>query len=218
MCSSLPAQDSTQTKRYRNEFGIDATGFLKQFLYLNGTQFPEYYTPAYYLTYRHHFGKCNLRAAVGGFFEHQPLASPFSGDANSYERATVLVSARIGWEWTNELSRRWQVFYGADYRQGYTHEKNDAPYWNGGYANGRESTNLTYGVAPLLGFRFRITERLSLATEASFGFYMFSNESRKYYIPVTSQFAPVPDEITPKRTGFYTSFAQPLSIFITFDI
>jgi hypothetical protein len=218
-CAALPAQDSTQATRYKNEFGIDATGFLKQFVYLNGTQFPEYYTPVYYLTYRRHIGKCNLRAAIGGLVFHQPFDSPYgTGDPNSYEHSNVQVDARIGWEWTNELSRRWQVFYGADYRQGFIHDKNDAPYWNGGYAYGRETTFLSYGVAPLLGFRFRLTERLSLATEASFGFYLSTSETRKYYQPVSPQYPPMPDELSPKYRSYRTSFAQPLSVFITFDI
>jgi len=47
-------------------------------------------------------------------------------------------------------------------------QKNDAPYWNGGYANGYMTKSQIYGIAPLLGFRFLLNKRLSISTETSF--------------------------------------------------
>lgn len=219
MAPSLSAQDSTRTITWKNEFGLDATGFLQQFLYFNNSQFPTYYTPVYYVTYRRHFGKCNLRSAIGGYIYHHPFETPYPNDPNSYEHNTQQLSFRIGWEWTNELAKRWQVFYGMDYLQGFLHDQNDAPYWNGGYANGRETTTIIYGIGPLLGMRFRLTDRISLSTEASLSCNLEIFQSRRYYFSTDPQVLPtIPDQKDPKATNYYTSFAQPLSVFFTFDL
>lgn len=215
---SANAQDSTQSNNYKNEFGLDVTGFLQQFLYMNGSQFPNYYTPVYYLTYRRHIGKCNLRAAIGGLYYHQPFESPFINDQNEYERNTQQFDLRVGWEWTSEISRRWQAFYGLDYRQGFMHDYNDAPYWNAGYANGRESTTISYGIAPVLGIRFRLNERISLSTEASLNCRFETYENRRFFLSTDpNSYPPLPDVVDPKVTSFQTSFAQPLSVFLTID-
>lgn len=213
----VSAQDSTQTIRYKNEFGIDATGFLRQFFDFNGTQ-PAYYTPTYYLTYRRHYPKGNLRAGIGGGMELSPITSPYLNDPNEYSKQVYSANVRFGWEWTQELSKRFQVFYGVDLRPSFYYYKNDAPNWNGGYANGYESRTISAGVAPLLGFRFRINERLSLATEASFAFAFSTSESRQYFTPTSNQFPPMSDVVVPMQYGLSTSFSQPVSLFIMFDI
>ncbi|OFX36850.1 MAG: hypothetical protein A2X08_14550 [Bacteroidetes bacterium GWA2_32_17] len=213
------AQDTTmKSKVYRNEFGIDATGFVKQFLNVNQSEFSNYYSPTYYLTYRRHFKCGNLRFAIGGAIESQDLAPAFTGDSNKYHRNSYSIDTRLGWEFSNDLSKRWQVFYGLDFRPSYSYSKNDAPYWNGGYANGSESKSQIYAVAPLLGFRIKINNRLSLSTETSLSFNFSQSSSRRYYIPVTSQYPPIPDVVTPKTKSFYSSFSQPVFIILTFDI
>ncbi len=220
LCTALfaNAQDSSQVKVYKNELGLDATGMLRQFLHFNGSQFPEYYNPVYFISYRRHFGKCNLRAAIGGLYYFEPFESPFTNDPNEYERGSQQFDLRVGFEWTSELSKRWQTFYGLDYKQGFYKDHNDAPFWNGGYANGRDTKIIGYGIAPLLGFRFRLTERISLITEASLTLKLETIESRRYFLSVDPQsFPPQPEVIDPKITRINTSFEQPLSIFFTFD-
>lgn len=211
-------QDSTKTKVYHNEFGIDATAFLKQFLNFNSGQYPDYYNATYYLTYRRHFKYGNIRFGIGGGFSDYDIPAAFDGDVNKYHYNSYSLNSRIGWEFFNELSKRWQVFYGLDFRPSLSYTKNDAPYWNGGYANGSETKSQTYGIAPLLGFRFKLTNRLSISTETSFSINWQQSESRRYYIPVTSQYPPLPDVVTPKTKKLFSSFAQPLSLLLTFDI
>jgi hypothetical protein len=212
------AQDTIPPKVYRNEFGIDATGFIKQFLNFSNDEFPVFYSETYYLTYRRHLKSGNIRAAVGGGFADYDIPTPFAGDSNIYHFKSYNIDYRVGWEFTNELSKRWQVFYGADFRHSLMYTKNDAPFWNGGYANGSESKVQSFGLAPLLGIRFRINNRISLSTETSFSINLEQAESRRYYLPVTSQYPPLTDQMTPKSNRIISRFNAPLSLFFTFDI
>jgi hypothetical protein len=212
------AQDSIKNKIYHNEFGIDATGFIKQFLNFSSSQNPEYYSPTYYLTYRRHFKPGNIRFAIGGSYAEHDIQSGLPSDQNKYHYNARSIDARIGWEFVTNLSKRWQVFYGLDFKPSYSYIKDDAPYWNGGYANGDESKTQLYAFSPLLGFKFSITKRLSISTEASFAFILQQQYTRHYYIPETADYPSIPDVIIPKAKQFSTSFTQPLSVFIAFDI
>jgi hypothetical protein len=213
------SQDTTKRdKVHRNEFGIDATGFIKQLLNFNQNEYYYYYYPNYYLTYRRHFKCGNIRFALGGDFSDHDIPAAFTGDSNKYHYTSYSYDCRIGWEFFNELSKRWQVFYGLDFRPSKSYTKNDVPYWNGGYANGTETKSQIYGIAPLLGFRFKLSNRLSIMTETSFSVNIQKEYSRKYYIPVTNMYPPIPDDITPKSIKYYSNFMQPLSLFITFNI
>jgi len=213
------AQDSTnQTKVYHNEFGIDATGFLKQFLNFSDQQYPSYYSPTYYLTYRRHFNSGNVRFAFGGAFSNYDIPASLPDDLNKYHYNSYSLSTRIGCEFVNDLGKNWQVFYGLDFRSNVSYIKNDVPYWNGGYANGSETKSQIYGAAPLLGFRFKLSNRISILTETSLSINWQKEYSRRYYIPVTSQYPQIPDQVNPKTKKVLSSFSQPLSIFLTFDI
>ena len=202
----------------RNEFGIDATAFIKQFLNFSSGQFPDYYYSTYYLTYRRHFSFGNIRSGIGFDYSDYDIPAAFVDDSNKYHYNSYSLNSRIGWEFTDNINTRWQIFYGMDFRPVLSYIKNDAQYWNGGYANGSESKSQTFGIAPILGFRFRLANRLSISTEASFSFNIRQTESRRFYIPVTNQYPAIPDDVTPKSKTFFTNFAQPLSLFITFDI
>src|SRR5688572_21238722 len=172
--------DTTKTgKVRRHELGLDITGFLKQFLNFNFDPFySSTYYPTYYLTYRLHFEKMNLRMAIGGDGEYNDFVSPYPTDSNyRYERKTFSIDYRIGIEGFSNIGKRWQIYYGADFRPSFTYTKNDAPYWNGGYANGSESFTQVYGLSPLIGFRFRINSRLSFTTEASIAFNLQIQDS-----------------------------------------
>lgn len=211
-------QDSTKTKFYRTELGIDATGFIKQFLNFGYNEYAYNYEPTYFITYRCHFKLGNIRFAVGGGYSDHKINAAFIQDSNNYHYNSYSFDTRIGWEFFTNLGKRWQVFYGLDFKPSYSYVKNDAPYWNGGYANGVESKSTIYGFSPLLGFRFKITKRISISTEANFTVNFVQKESRRYYIPVTNDFPPLPDVTAPKYKEITTSFHQPLSLFFTFDL
>jgi hypothetical protein len=210
------APDSVQPRRYWNELGIDATAFVKRFLNF-GTD-PFYLDFPYYVTYRRHFRFGNIRFAIGGTFRDYDISAPFDGDTNSYHANASEVNARIGWEFFTDLDRRWQAFYGVDFRPTFVHDKNDAPYWNGGYANGREVKYRNLGIAALLGIRYRLTRRVSLSTETHVSLNFSKEDVRRYYIPVTSQYPPQADEIVPTEKRTLTYFMPPISLFFTFDL
>lgn len=211
------AQEAKPTKIYHNEFGIDATGFLRQFLNFNQQSFGNYY-PTYYFTYRR-YTKCgNLRFALGGDFASQDVQPNITPDSNKYHYNSYSYDARIGWEFVNELSTRWQVFYGLDFRPSFTYYKNDAQFWNSAYANGLETKSKVVAISPLLGFRFRISNRMSLMTESCFSVIWQLNSEKKYFTPVSSQYPAMPDIIMPKNTRVFSNFSQPLSIMIAFSI
>lgn len=139
-------------KEYKNEFGLDGTGFIRSFLNLN-IESATYanYQPIYYLSYRRKFKPGNIRFAIGGAYEQQDIPG-FQPDSMMFARNSYSIDLRIGWEFTNELSNKWQVFYGLDFRTSFSHSYNEARYFNAGYANGTESDHQILGIAPLLGF------------------------------------------------------------------
>lgn len=211
------SQDTTKvSKVYGNEFGIDATGFVKQFLSFNQQAGNPAYSPYYFLTYRRHFKSLNIRSAAGGSYAANEIAPFFSVDSNSYNYFSYSVIARIGCEFFTDLSKRWEVFYGLDLRPGFFYTKNDASDWDNGYANGIETKTQVYGIAPLLGFRFRLIDRLSISTETSFSINLQNELNRHYFTPVASQYPALEDVVNPGQKLF-TGFEQPLSVFLTFN-
>ena len=211
-------QDTTKhLKVYHNEFGIDATGFIKQFLNFNQSQFGgNYYQPTYYLTYRRLLKCGNIRFAIGGDLANAE-ALPVPPDSVTTRSSSYSLDARLGWEFFINLHKRWQVFYGVDFRPSYSYSKNDGAFNNGGYANGTENKTQIYGIAPLLGFRFKLTDRLSLTTEASYSINFSTYEGRRYFTPLSSQFPSKPDELVPKTKRMYSNFSQPVSLILTFN-
>jgi hypothetical protein len=69
-----------------------------------------------------------------------------------------------------------------------------------------------------LGFRFLLSKRLSISTEASYSVQYQVEKYKTYYVPQSNQYEPKADAKTPdvkKLTSFLT---QPVFFYITFDI
>jgi len=197
-------QDSTRTPvSYKNEFGIDATGFFRQFINKN----TDYFS-GLYLTYRRHFKPGNIRSGIGFDFQ-----SNSNRNMNTdFVYSTINVQSRIGWEWYSTLTKRWQVYYGIDFRTNIGYDRITATY-SKDVKNERIRINQGYGLGPVLGFRYKFSPRLSLVTETSLSvFYsQFSTEeSYKNYDDETKRIY--------YSGSVYSSFTAPLSVFITFDI
>jgi hypothetical protein len=203
-------------KVYHNEFGVDVTSFLMLYLPLGQNDF---YSPSYYLTYRRKFKSGNIRSGLGGDFSNQNVGNNnYPNDSNKYNRFSYGVDFRIGWEFVNEISKRWQVYYGLDTKISYQHYKNDLNYFSNGYAYGSETNYNTFGISPVLGFRFKLNKRLSLTTETNLSINWSKSSRREYYTPYISGLPAIADEITPSDVRIYSQFSQPLSIIFTFDI
>lgn len=207
--------DSSAT--YRNEFGLDVTGTIRFFTkFQNGSDYN--YTPTYFLTYRRYFKSGNFRFGIGGGASDQEQPSPYN-DSTVYMYNSASLDTRIGWEFTSELAKRWQVYYGLDFRYSIRHINNQAAFFNGGYAVGYETSTNIFGVAPILGFRFRLNNRMSLLTEANFSVNFARYKDRNFYTPVPgSGNPPMPDNVSPNTKSFYTQFAQPIAVFFVFNI
>jgi len=205
------------SKVYHNEIGVNVTGTIFQLL-SSQQRLEAFVNPTYYLTYRRLFKPGNIRIAVGGSLKEREVLARFPEDRNKYYDKSYHLVYRIGWEFYSDLSNRWQVFYGLDFRTVFVYQKNDAYSQNTLFARGRESNSQSYGVAPILGFRLFISKRLSISTEASFFFNYSQSYSRRFFTPIIVGLPPLPDIEDPKTRSFYTTFSSPASVYLTFDL
>lgn len=219
---SVNGQDSIKpivTKKHLNEFGLDMTPFLK--FYFNFSQNGGYYYPDnYFLTYRRYFKIGNIRAGIGGNYSYSEEPSLYNGDSLNinYYKKEKAIELRIGYEFFQNLSRRWQVYYGIDARAGYAYSKIDAQYWNGGYSNGIETKFKGIGLAPILGIRLKVNRRLSLLTESSFLVQYSENSTERYYVPVFGGIPYKPNDPKITRKSFNTLFNSPISVIVSFSL
>ena len=219
-CFTVLAQvegSESTSEEMKNEIGIDATGFIKQYLSFGYSDYPQNYYPTYFMTYRRKFDAGNIRVGLGGDYQTRNILSPYAGDSNKYRTTSYSMIFRLGWEWKSNIGKRWQVYYGGDVRYVLNYDKNDAPFFNGGYANGYENKTKVYQVGPILGFRFKLNKRLSLRTESALYLSYVEQTGRNYYKAVNPGLPFLPDENT--DPSFITSigYAQPISVFFTFD-
>jgi len=202
-------QDSTQKKKiYKNEFGVDGTAFLRQFM-MGDNGFSGNNT-IYYLTYRRHFKSGNIRFGIGGnFSREEPLDKIAPYDFTN--RSSI--DLRLGWEWTSILSKRWRVYYGVDLKPSFGNYQRENNYIDN--LRGIIVRSQQYALSPLLGFRFWLTERLSLTTESSFSIIYKYEKSTTYSRP---QYLYDYNDRIHEVAIFYSSFSSPLSVIVTFDI
>jgi hypothetical protein len=139
-------------------------------------------------------------------------------DSHKYKSTYQQINFRIGYEAYENLSTRFQVFYGVDLRVGYSLRKNDANSWGSGYANGDENQLQEFGIAPVLGLRYRFNKRLSLFTECNLLINYMETYSRRYYTPIDNTYPYLP--ATPKMKAVNTgvSFSSPLFVVFAIDI
>lgn len=199
--------DTTKDK-HNNEIGIDATPLLQQFFFFNSD---EYFSPnihPYYLMYRRYINKLGIRAGIGGTYSTDESVP--NDTTVTYRKRTIL-DFRLGIERKTDFAKRWQFFYGLDIWSNIDINYNDYQYSNGGQKVGYDNQTMKYGVAPLLGFRLKINERISITTETNFQFYYYSTISKQIYKPDES--------LNTKKTnkGYQTNFIAPASLFFTFN-
>lgn len=217
--NSLRAQDSTRTKQRRHEIGIDLTSFIKYYFNFGQDVNAGIKNSLFYIQYRFHLkSNNNIRAGVGGSYSETEMASPYTGDETRYKNKQQSFNYRLGFEHFEDISKRFQVFYGLDLLAGNSYQKNDAPYWNGGYANGIENKTASYGVAPLLGVRFKLNKRLSIFTESSLLVNVNDGWQKRYYIPVDNTYPALPATPKARSKSVNTTFNFPLFIVLAVNI
>ena len=215
LSSLAKAQADEAPGEFKNEFGVDITGAIRFF-----TQFQssgDYnYSPQYYLTYRRLMKPGNIRFGIGGDYDN--FESPGAvGDPATYSYNFRSLDLRLGWEFKSSLTPKWEVFYGLDVRTSYTRLNDEALFFNAGYAVGADAKSNIIGLAPLLGFRFKINDRMSLLTEVSLSINSMKQDVKNTYIPLAG-FGEKEDEVAPTTNSVFMSFSQPVSIFLVFNI
>lgn len=217
--NTIAAQDSLHTKQRKHELGVDLTSFIKYYINFGQDATSGIKNAPFYLQYRFHLrSNNNIRAGVGGGYSNTETTSPYTDGPTTYKNKEQSLNYRLGFEHFENISTRFQVFYGLDLLSGNFHQKNDAPYFNGGYANGEENKTTSYGVAPVLGIRFKLNKRLSLFTESSFQVNMANNWQKRYYIPVGNAYPALPDTPKAKSKSINTSFNFPLFVVLAVNI
>jgi hypothetical protein len=216
------AQQAWPDTTRRNEVGVDVTTFLWQFLgQVSSDGISNYafvYPTPYWVTYRYHFHKYwNLRFAVGGTITNDEEPGLGGPTTETYTNKNSELDLSIGAERAEELGKRWQIFYGIDFRPAWFYQYNDFIYSNGGYQYGSEQHGTAMAIAPMLGIRYRITPRFSILTEASLPFVSTHNERRDFFKPLGDGYPPMEDQ-TQTTNGFHTAFTPPLSVIATFDL
>jgi len=208
-----------QEKKHLNELGLDMTPFIKYYLDFSDNNTFNY-QPTYLLTYRRYFKKSNFRSAIGGNYLYEENPSPFSYDSLNtiYTNKKSSFVLRVGYEFFQDLTKRWQVYYGADLITNYSFERNDAQYWNAGYSNGYESKTSGFGIAPVLGIRLKMNKRISLITESSLLLQYSKSTSYRYYLPESSAYPNKANDPQKTNKSFGTTFNYPLSIILTINI
>jgi hypothetical protein len=110
--SSLTAQSETTT--FKHEFGTDVIGLVQEILDFNNAQFDTPYTSIYHLTYKRHFEKMSLRVGVGGNISADEVTDNAINEIIKNSR--FLLNYRIGLERSTNLSKRWNFYYGVDFK------------------------------------------------------------------------------------------------------
>jgi len=190
--------DSTK-KEFKNALVIDATGLIQQFFHLNDNSY--FYNP-YILRYKRFFKSNALRINVGGgYYSHDDKNTDTTGI--KYSRCSF--SFAVGFEHYVYLSKRWNLYYGADAVFSGSREFSHM-YYEPTATNDHLAIVYGYGVSPLLGVQFRINSRLSIATETSCDFEIVNRINKQTSDPAS------PYDQETKSMGFETHFHAPTSI------
>lgn len=214
---NIISAQSDSSKKHRHEVGADITGFVKHFLNFSEN---SYYAPTYYISYRYHFKKSNIRFGIGGMYT-QNFSYPYiiNNEEKVFENTSSDFSFRVGYERAVTLSPRWQTFYGIDLRPSFVETKNEIDYQNGGYINGSVSTSQVYGIAPLLGFRYKISNRVSILTEMSFNYNLQKLNNQKTFLSLDNNLYPsIPNGKKVSTKSLSASFSQPIFLVLAVDL
>ena len=197
--------DSTK-RAYNNVITLDATGLLRQFFSFS-TGVYYYYSP-YLIGYKRIFKSNALRINLGGSYTSN---SGVRDDTIHGKTLRYNYDIGIGYEHYCYLSKRWNLYFGADAIFNYSYNEYGADrtttssYKQTSHAYG-------YGVAPLVGIQFKITPHLSVSTETQYNFTMTYDVSENTNTPSSIY------DTKSKSTGFSTQFIPPTSLIFRINI
>lgn len=150
-------QKTPDSKVFQHELGLNVTNLLTDLLGNNNLTSPG----VYLLSYKKVNGNKALRIGATLNFSKR--------NQNSFNFNSELVNQnfqlRIGRETRQNLSPRFQVYYGLDGILGYLQEQSSAAINTGQIV--QTDKVLTAGGGPILGFQFALYDRLLIGTEGS---------------------------------------------------
>ena len=161
-----------------NEVGVDATPLIQNVLSLGNHPTAAQEPQPYFLIYRRHLENWAFRGGIGG---HVWRESVTENDTTTTQNESGSISYRVGIERKSNISERWQVFYGFDFRVNRNTTSNSILFSNGVMHESVTTEGTESGIAPFLGFRFRINDKLSLTSETSFFYYAFKDKVSRFY-------------------------------------
>ncbi|MTI31917.1 hypothetical protein [Xanthovirga aplysinae] len=162
--------DNEEVKiRYKNEIGLDLGAFLTKenngsIIALDDNNQPIYflnsyenYQPIYFLNYKILGKKVNGRFALGGKLFTFPRTEDPEGNTNS-------IFLKIGFEAFKEISQKWEFYGGADLNSEFYSSSIPNPVQHNSKIKGKVNV---IGWGPLLGFRFKVHQRVNFQFESA---------------------------------------------------
>lgn len=168
LCIHIPAagqKDSVNIKF--TELGFNATAFVNQYLDF-GDDSGELTSP-YILTFEKRLGRFGFRTGIG-IDGNRDKEEPENGlnTSPTLNIAEIQLNLRAGWVNYINLSRRWDLKWGADLAFGYDDSRNWTEVTNffGEHVK-NTNTQLTwnFGINPFVFAQFHLADRFSLGTE-----------------------------------------------------
>lgn len=175
--SNLFSQDSiVNNKNYKNEIGMDMNTFVRQVLNF-GSQ--TYVSPnTYLITYKRLIKEKNsIRFGLGGNYETQKDTGGYNSNTNQTYKNEYF-NARIGFEQQNNLGKYFIYYYGLDVLGGCNYNLSHNFTTSSGTPDVISKT-FSIGIGPLLGLKFKITQRIYISTESNI-YYLYSKQVRDY--------------------------------------
>jgi|GEM_PF-2007516 len=166
----------TSKKNFNNVIGVDLAALI--ILVSNG-EGSSYLNQPYMLTYRHFFKSNGIRIGIGGNFDK---SASENSDSTTTDSERYLVNAGIGYERYVYLSRRWNFYFGADAIFRFEH-RSSYDQWNPTSSRNERWEGFGFGVSPVLGIQFKVSQRISLATETSYDVLYYKRMTERYSKP-----------------------------------
>lgn len=196
----------------KNEIGMDVTGLWE--LVLGSQNFNQ---NDYFITYRRYFADFNLTSGIG--FQYENLYSDIPDQVNTDSRRNKVkrnFNYRIGIEKEGKVFKKIQTFYGVYYTQSFSHHFDDLTSVSGGFARGQVNNISQSGLAPFIGVRYNLTDRIGIETSSFINFYYELNKTEQFSRYVGPIAGTPPLQYVIKRNSW--NLSNQLPIFLIFTI
>ena len=197
--------DESETTRhnFKHDIGLNSIGLLSALF--DGDD-AEFVTP-YLVSYNLDMGKTNIRAAIGPKFSTSTVVR--EGFTDTQQQIATDIDYRLGLGWDIIDEPKWLVRSGVDMVGSYTLDKLVDDTGFDKITN--QDREWTLGGGPFVQIVFRISDRISLSTDAALYFTHFNSQSKEIF-----ENFPEFDNVISNTTGQELGAFLPTSLFIHF--